>query len=84
MEEERKLWAMGYEFVEALMRRKGPLAGPVVAACVFEPYTYIDGVNDSKRLTPAKREEYFELIMKKAKTVGIGRVGRWKSTGSIF
>ena len=67
---------MGHECIGGLDEAgRGPLAGPVVAACVvFEPYTYIDGVNDSKRLTPAKREEYFELIMKKAKTVGIGRV----------
>src|SRR5690554_6802358 len=76
LEEESKLWAMGHECIGGLDEAgRGPLAGPVVAACVvFEPYTYIDGVNDSKRLTPAKREEYFELIMKKAKTVGIGRV----------
>lgn len=76
LEEERKLWAMGYEFVGGLDEAgRGPLAGPVVAACVvFEPDTYIDGVNDSKRLTPAKREKYFEMIMEKARIVGIGRV----------
>ena len=34
LEEERKLWAMGYEFVGGLDEAEGSLAGPVVAACV--------------------------------------------------
>lgn len=44
---------------------RGPLAGPVVCACVIMPLEVdkiIDGVNDSKKLTPKKREILFEKI----------------------
>ncbi|HZJ58545.1 MAG TPA: ribonuclease HII, partial [Clostridia bacterium] len=40
-----------------------------------DPDTYIDGVNDSKKLSPSKREKLFQIIMDKAKAVGVGRVG---------
>lgn len=37
---------------------RGPLAGPVVAAAVIlDPATRIDGLRDSKQLTPARREQ---------------------------
>jgi ribonuclease HII len=50
---------------------RGPLAGPVVAASVvFPPDCWIDGVDDSKRLTAARRDKLFELIQTKA--IGIG------------
>lgn len=43
---------------------RGPLAGPVVAAAVIlDPACIPDGLNDSKALRPARREELFELIM---------------------
>lgn len=44
---------------------RGPLAGPVVCACVIMPLDsehIVDGVNDSKKLTAKKREELFEKI----------------------
>ena len=42
----------------------GPLAGPVVAAAVIlDPDNIPDGLNDSKQLTAARREELFEVIM---------------------
>lgn len=43
---------------------RGPLAGPVVAAAVImDPSSYLRGlVRDSKRLTPARREDLFEKI----------------------
>jgi ribonuclease HII len=54
---------------------RGPLAGPVVAACVAMPLDDpIDGVNDSKKLSPGKREKLFPVIMAKALAVGVGRV----------
>lgn len=74
--EERKLWRVGYKGIGGMDEvGRGPLAGPVVAACVvFEPGTYIDGVDDSKKLSPSKRDRLFHIIMKKAQVVGIGRV----------
>lgn len=52
---------------------RGPLAGPVIAAAVILPAGLsINGVNDSKKLTPNKREQLFDLIMKQAISVGIG------------
>ena len=44
---------------------RGPLAGPVVAcACCIPPESaaLLCGVNDSKKLSPARREKLFELI----------------------
>jgi ribonuclease HII len=53
---------------------RGPLAGPVVAACVVMPLDDpIDGVNDSKKLTAARREKLYPLILSKALAVGVGR-----------
>ncbi len=48
---------------------RGPLAGPVAIASVIMPLCdeyYIDGVNDSKKLTEKKREELYEKIIKTA------------------
>lgn len=45
---------------------RGPLAGPVVCACVIMPLDedkLIDGINDSKKLTEKKREELFNKII---------------------
>ena len=45
---------------------RGPLAGPVVAACVHVPDTtlpWLKGVTDSKKLTKKKREELSPLIL---------------------
>jgi ribonuclease HII len=52
---------------------RGALAGPVVAAAVILPIgAEIPGINDSKKLTPAQRDELFTLIMEKALAVGVG------------
>ncbi len=54
---------------------RGPLAGPVVAACVILPQDCeILYLNDSKKLSEKKREMLYEEIMEKAVCVGIGRV----------
>ena len=46
---------------------RGPLAGPVVAACCIMPLDdLVEGVNDSKQLTETKREKLFPLIKEKA------------------
>ncbi len=46
---------------------RGPLAGPVVAACVIMPHDdLIEGINDSKKLSEKKREQLFDKILQKA------------------
>ena len=46
---------------------RGPLAGPVVAgAVILDPYRPIEGLQDSKRLTAARRELLYEEIQEKA------------------
>ena len=48
---------------------RGPLAGPVVCACVIMPLDdekIIEGIDDSKKLSEKKREFLFEQIVKKA------------------
>ena len=54
---------------------RGPLAGPVVAGAVILPKDCdILYINDSKKLSAAKREELYRVIMEKAVAVGIGTV----------
>lgn len=54
---------------------RGPLAGPVVAAAViFPPDLTINGIDDSKKLTPKKRDALLRVIYREAITVGIGIV----------
>ena len=72
---ERNLWAEGKEFVAGVDEvGRGPLAGPVVTAAVILPHDFnILGVNDSKKLSPKKRDELYDIIMEKALAVSIGR-----------
>ena len=52
---------------------RGPLAGPVVAAAVIMPKDCpLLYINDSKKLSAAKREELFDQIMDQAVSVGLG------------
>ena len=54
---------------------RGPLAGPVVAACVILPKDCnLLYINDSKQLTEKKREELYDRILEEAVAVGIGSV----------
>ena len=55
---------------------RGPLAGPVVAGAVILPKDCdILYINDSKKLSAAKRDELYDEIMEKAVSVGLGFVG---------
>ena len=54
---------------------RGPLIGNVVAACVVLPLNFeLKGLNDSKKLSEKKRDEYYKVIMEKALAVGVGRI----------
>jgi len=53
---------------------RGPLVGAVVAgAVVLDPSNPIEGLRDSKKLTPARREFLYEQIMEKARAWGVGQ-----------
>lgn len=55
---------------------RGPLAGPVAAAAVIlPPGCDIRGINDSKKLTPERREELYERITAMAVDYHIAHVG---------
>jgi len=54
---------------------RGPLAGPVVAAATILPQAFhLPHLDDSKRLSPKRREQLFDAIYEQAVTVGIGIV----------
>lgn len=65
---ERQAHLDGYELVCGVDEAgRGPLCGPVTAAAVILPDgLYIEGMNDSKKLTPAKREALYDIITKEA------------------
>ena len=73
---EKKLWHEGYTNIAGCDEAgRGPLFGPVVAASVILPHDFVlEGLNDSKKLTEKKREEYYPIIMEKALAVGISIV----------
>lgn len=54
---------------------RGPLAGPVVsAAVILSPLIQLNGVGDSKKLTPKKRALLYDQIYAHAVSIGIGIV----------
>lgn len=75
-EEEFAARAAGYKAVAGIDEAgRGPLAGPVVAAAVILPDGYrLDGINDSKKLTVARRTALYEALMNDTSVLkGIGR-----------
>ena len=71
---EDELRRAGYRFVAGIDEvGRGPLAGPVYAACVILPEDFdVTGINDSKKLSAKRREELSEIIKDKAVAWGIG------------
>ena len=68
------LWERGVAFAGMDEAGRGPLAGNVVAACVvMPPMPLLPWVDDSKRLSPARREKVFDEIMQTALFVGVGQ-----------
>ena len=54
---------------------RGPLAGPVVSAAVILPVDFsVPGVTDSKKLSPKKRRQLYDVIYAHAVSIGIGIV----------
>ncbi|HIE10362.1 MAG TPA: ribonuclease HII [Kiritimatiellae bacterium] len=81
---ERLAWRKDSRVVGVDEAGRGPLAGPVVAAAVFIPrqqleseaVAALDGLTDSKRLSPPKREEFFRILRTlPGVSIGVGAVG---------
>lgn len=73
---EDELSSAGFSFIAGVDEAgRGPLAGPVVAAAVIlKNGVYIEGVNDSKQLTPLKRDCLYDIIVNNCISYGIGMV----------
>ena len=75
-EYENKLVSLGYKDIAGVDEAgRGPLAGPVFAASVILPEgCIIEGINDSKKLSPKKRDYLFDIIIEKAISYNIASV----------
>ena len=73
---EIKAGKKGYRLIAGVDEAgRGPLAGPVVAAAVVLPAdAFLQGLDDSKKLSPAKREELFPKIQTQAIAYGVAVV----------
>jgi len=78
---EKKYFDLGYNLIAGLDEAgRGPLAGPVVAACVIIDRDFkidhpdLELVTDSKKLRPKQREKLFAVIKDKVRAVEIGVV----------
>jgi len=71
---EDELRAEGYRYIAGIDEvGRGPLAGPVYAACVILPEDFdVPGINDSKKLSAKKREELSDVIKERAVAWGLG------------
>jgi len=73
---EQELWGKGYKSIACIDEvGRGCLAGDVVACAIIMPKgLLIEGVNDSKKLTPKKRNKLYNVIMESCVAVGIGQI----------
>ena len=70
---ERECWQLGVRLAGVDEAGRGPLAGPVVAACVaMPPEPLLMDVNDSKKVSEKKREALYDEIYRVAQAVGVG------------
>ncbi len=79
---ERAVYGQGFSLVAGVDEvGRGPLAGPVVAAAVIFPpdltgrETWLETLDDSKRLSPIQRERAVELVDVHALAIGVAQVG---------
>lgn len=75
-EEELKLYENNIEYICGIDEAgRGPLAGPVVVgAVIFPKDSFIEGVNDSKKISEKKREKIYEQIIEEAISYSVGIV----------
>lgn len=77
---ERELRTQGINYIAGVDEvGRGPLVGPVVAACVVLPEEFnLGGLTDSKKLSEKKRDFYFSEIQKQALGIGVGIIDEKK------
>lgn len=75
-EEENKLYKENIKYICGIDEAgRGPLAGPVVVGAVILPEnSFIEGVNDSKKVSEKKREKLYDLITEEAIAYSVGIV----------
>ena len=73
-EYENKLYSENIKYIAGIDEAgRGPLAGPVVVGCVIMPKdSFIEYVNDSKKISETKREMLYEKITKEAISYSTG------------
>jgi ribonuclease HII len=73
---EYEAYSEGFQLVGGIDEAgRGPLTGPVVAACaILPPGLLLHKLNDSKKLSPEQRDRLFDQICEKALAYGIGIV----------
>lgn len=71
---ERSAWDKGFTYIAGVDEAgRGPLAGPVVAAAVIlQKGCFFPGLNDSKQVTPDRREELYRAITTQAVAWSVG------------
>lgn len=71
---EKELYKNGKKYIGGVDEvGRGPLIGPVVAACVVLPKDFkLDGLNDSKQLSEKKRDLFYDYIIENCYAYGLG------------
>ena len=88
LEHEAWLWAYGFSRIAGVDEAgRGALAGPLVAAAVVLPpepacAVALDGMRDSKLLTPRAREALFDRVQAYALAVGVAVIPAWLVDGA--
>ena len=78
--EEKKLYESGIKYICGIDEAgRGPLAGPVVVGAVILPEnSFIEGINDSKKISEKKREKIYDQILEEAIAYSIGIIDQRK------
>ena len=73
---EKNLYETGLGYIAGIDEAgRGPLAGPVVVGiAIMKPDSFIEGVNDSKKISEKKREKLYEQITEEAVDWAVGIV----------
>ncbi|CAN2048990.1 Ribonuclease HII [Candidatus Magnetomoraceae bacterium gMMP-13] len=73
---EKETLKQGFKYIAGIDEAgRGPLAGPVLSVAVILPMSFsASGINDSKKLSPKKRDFLYDIIYEQAVSIGIGIV----------